>query len=314
MFKQINRGSLSRLLATYAFAAMLAVLFSSGCSPQSAHAQSLKVATGSAKGTYSTMFKELKEQCGTLPMAEQATDGSMTNVDMLVGNQVNAAFVQSDVLFFRSRTESLTNVKTLLALHPEEVHIVALAQAKKEGGVMGIGSKEVSLNTVVDLAGRQVGAAGGSYITAQVIRLQSEIPFQVSGYASNDDLLKAVASGKLDAAVIVGGSPLAAISALDSRFKLLGIPEAVQAKLKSVYNPAKLTYSRMGAAGVTSVSTDALFVTREYKTPKMTAQLAGFRRCAVQSIPEIKESLGTHPKWQAVDEANRGKWAWYELK
>lgn len=314
MFKQSNWPSFARIIALYAFTALLAVIFATSCAPNQAHAQSLKVATGAAKGTYSTMMRELKDQCPSLALSELTTDGSMTNVDLLVGNQVNAAFVQTDVMFFRSRTENLANVKTLLALHPEEVHVVALAQPKKEGGVMGIGAKDVVLNSVSDLAGRQVGASGGSYITAQVIRLQSEVPFQVTGFSSNDELLKQVAAGKIDAAVIVGGAPLAAVAALDSRFKLLGFPEQVQAKLKSVYNPAKLTYSRMGAAGVPSVSTDALFVTREYKTPKMVAALASFRRCAVQSIPEIKESLGTHPKWQAVDESNRGKWAWYDLK
>lgn len=314
MLSKINRRAMARFLATYTLALAGALVMAVGCAPQPAGAQTLKVATGSSKGTYSTMFKELTSACSAAGAAEQVTDGSMTNVDMLVGNQVNAAFVQTDVLFFRSRTENLGNVKTLLALHPEEVHIVALSQPKKEGGVMGIGAKQVSLNTVQDLAGRNVGAAGGSYITAQVIRLQSEIPFQVVSYPSNDHLIQAVAQGQLDAAVIVGGSPMAAIAALDGRFKLLSIPEAVQAKLKAVYNPAKLTYSRMGAAGVSSVSTDAVFVTREYKTPKMIASLADLRRCAVKAIPEIKESLGTHPKWQAVDPDNRGKWAWYELK
>lgn len=313
MFNNLLKTPFTRVLSVYAFALLLAVMFAS-CVPQSAHAQSLKVATGSQKGTYSTMLKELKDQCSIPAITEQVTDGSMTNVDMLIGNQVNAAFVQTDVLFFRARTENLGNVKTLLALHPEEVHIVALAQPRKEGGVMGIGAKEVALNTVSDLAGRQVGAAGGSYITAQVIRLQSEIPFQVVGMVSNDELLKSVASGKLDAAIIVGGSPLGVISALDNRFKLLGVPELVQGKLKSVYSPAKLTYSRMGAAGVPSISTDAVFVTREYKMPKMVSALAEFRRCAIRSIPEIKESLGTHPKWQAVETENRGKWAWYDLK
>lgn len=314
MFHKLNLRAVTRFVATYSLAVAGAVAMAVGCAPQPAGAQTLKVATGSQKGTYSTMFKEINAACGVSGMQEQSTDGSMTNVDLLVGNQVNAAFVQTDVLFFRSRTENLGNVKTLLALHPEEVHIVALSQPKKEGGVMGIGSKEVSLNTVVDLAGRTVGAAGGSYITAQVIRLQSEIPFQVVNSASNDALLQEVASGKLDAALIVGGSPMAAIAALDNRFKLLSIPEAVQAKLKSVYNPAKLSYSRMGAAGVSSVSTDAVFVTREYKTPKMLSALSEFRRCSLKAIPEIKETLGTHPKWQAVDTANHGKWAWYDLK
>ena len=314
MFKKIHRSAVMRFIATYAFAAVGAVAMAVGCTPQPAHAQTMRVATGPKLGTYSTMLKEISGSCGVAGMSEQQTDGSMTNIDLLVGNQVNAAFVQADVLFFRARTENLSNVKTLLALHPEEVHIVALVNPKKEGGVMGIGAKQVSYSAITDLAGRTVGASGGSYVTAQVIRLQSEIPFQVVNVPSNDHLIAAIARGDLDAGIIVGGSPLNTISALDPRFKLVGIPEQVQAKLRSVYNPARLNYAKIGAAGVPSVSTDAVFVTREYKTPKMLGSLSEFRRCATKAIPELKETLGTHPKWQAVDPANHGKWPWYDLK
>ncbi|MGL4679245.1 MAG: hypothetical protein ACRCWC_07640, partial [Plesiomonas shigelloides] len=139
----------------------------------------VKVTTGAADGTYSTMFKQLAAACGNeVGMVEMNSTGSNENVDRLIGNQVNAAFVQTDVLFFRARTEELGNVKTLLALHPEEVHFVAPAVAKtKEGGIAGIGGKTPVFNTIADLAGRHVGAVGGSVTTAQVIRLQSEINF-----------------------------------------------------------------------------------------------------------------------------------------
>jgi hypothetical protein len=69
----------------------------------------------------------------------------------------------------------------------------------------------------------------------------------------------------------------------------------------------------MNASGVATVATDALFVTREYKTPKMIATLAKFRTCAVEKIEEMKETTGTHPAWQKVDTANKGKWAYYDL-
>jgi TRAP-type uncharacterized transport system substrate-binding protein len=314
MFKQIHRSAVVRFITTYALAALGAIAMAVGCSPQPAAAQTMKVATGPKLGTYSTMLKEVSSACSMSGMSELSTDGSMSNIDLLVGNQVNAAFVQTDVLFFRARTENLSNVKTLLTLHPEEVHIVTLVNPKKEGGVMGIGAKQVSYNSILDLANRNVGASGGSYVTAQVIRLQSEIPFQVVNMPSNNHLIDAIAKGELDAGIIVGGSPLNTIAALDPRFKLVGIPEQIQSKLKSVYNPAKLTYAKIGAAGVPSVSTDAVFVTREYKTQKMLGALSDFRRCATKAIPEIKETLGTHPKWQAVDPSNHGKWAWYDLK
>lgn len=280
-----------------------------------AAAQTLRVSTGSAKGTYSTMFKEMVNACGTeVPLVEVNSTGSMENVNNLVGNQVNAAFVQSDVLYLRARTEELGNVKTLLALHSEQVHIVArAASGLKTGGVMGVGGSAVTFTDLSSLAGYKVGAAGGSVVTAQVMRLQSEIPFNVVPFETNDAVLAAVKSGTIEAGIFVGGAPLPLISGLGPEFKLLSISPAVTERLKGVYKPSRLNYPKMGAAGVTTVSTDALFVTREYKTEKMTASLARFRACVLSKLDELKETTGTHPAWQGVDPANKGKWAWYEL-
>lgn len=288
--------------------AMVALLFML----PAAHAQvTLKVATGSPKGTYSAMFREVYQTCGSeVGMVEVASTGSQENITQLVGNQVNAAFVQSDVLYLRSRTEELGNVKTLLALHPEQVHFVARA-GTKVGGTMGIGG--ATLENITQLAEKKVGAAGGSSVTSQVIRLQSEIAYSTVIYDTNDQALKALADGKVDAVILVGGAPLGSVASLGADHKLLSIPAPVIEKLKGVYKPSRLNYPKMGAAGVTTVATEALFVTREYKTEKMVQSLARFRACAHSKIEEIKESTGTHPAWQNVDPASKGKWPWYEL-
>lgn len=279
------------------------------------HAQQLQVATGKAGDTYSTMLKQLSARCGSsVAIIEHNSGGSNDNISQLVGNQVNAAFVQSDVLWLRARTEDLANVKTLLALHPEQVHIVALASSGlKEGGVMGVGGKEVVISDLAALAGRRIGAAGGSLVTAQVMRLQSEIPFNVIPFDKGEDVLAALEAHRIEAAVFVGGAPLGTISKLDQRFKLLPITGPVVEKLKGVYRPARLNYSKLGAAGVPTIATDALFVTREYKTQKMVDGLAKLRSCALDSIDELKETTGTHPAWQFVSTDNKGKWPWYEL-
>lgn len=280
-----------------------------------AGAQQLQVATGGPSGTYSAMLKQLTAVCGTgVALIETNTSGSQDNINRLIGNQVNAAFVQSDVLYLRARTEDLGNVKTLLALHPEQVHIVARAASGiKEGGTMGIGAKEVVFTDLASLAGRRVGAAGGSQVTAQVIRLQSEIAYNVVPFDKDADVLKALTEGQIDAAILVGGAPLGTVSGLGPQFKLLPISAPVIEKLKGVYRPARLNYSKMNAAGVATVSTDALFVTREYKTHKMTEGLAKLRSCALGALDEMKETTGTHPAWQFVDGANKGKWPYYEL-
>jgi len=109
------------------------------------------------------MFKELSNACGTeVPLVEVNSTGSMENVNNLVGNQVNAAFVQSDVLYLRARTEELGNVKTLLALHSEQVHIVTrAASGLKTGGVMRA-ARVPSLHSVRRPATAARGQTGGA--------------------------------------------------------------------------------------------------------------------------------------------------------
>lgn len=280
-----------------------------------AFSQTFKVATGSAKGTYASMFKELQGACGNdVTMSEVASTGSNQNVDMLVGNQVNAAFVQTDVLHWRGRTEDLSAVKTLLALHREAVHLVARANSGiKQGGTLGFGKTEVVLSDITSLAGLVVGAAGGSLTTAQVIRMQSEVKFDVQEFDTNDLALKALDAGTVQAVVLVGGAPLPSVAAMGPAYKLLAIPAAIAERLKNVYRPITVNYSKLKATGLQTVSTDALFVTREYKTQKMVEGLARFRACALAKVDELKETTGTHPAWQAVEPSNRGKWAYYEL-
>lgn len=278
-------------------------------------AQSLKVSTGGSSGTYSRLTKELMGACSTqIPIAEINSTGSVQNLDRIIGNEVNAAFVQTDVLFYRSRTEDLSNIKTLVAMNPEDVHVVTLTQSKeKTGGTLGFGAKPVQINSVNDLGGKIVVAAGGSFVTAQVIRLQTEIPFQVAEMKTAEDALAAVASGQASAAILVGGAPLGQIANLDRTYKLLSFPDATAAKLKNVYKISRLNYGKMGAAGVQSVSTDALFVTRNYKSAKFVDGMSKLRGCILENIDTMAETTGHHPAWTRIDPANKGKWAWAEF-
>lgn len=298
----------------YWIAAILAVLII--VFTPKANAQQLKVATGFASNTYSKMLKELSGVCGTsIGIVEQNSSGSMDNVNLLTGNAVNAAFVQNDVLAFRAQTEDLGNIKTLATLHPEEVHVLALAVSKlTQGGVMGVGAKPVVFNTVKDLRGLRVGAVGGSAITAQVIRLQSEIDFKVVEFPDNKALVGAITKGDVEAGLFVGGAPLGTVAELQGDgWKLLPFPEDVMGKLKAVYRPARLNYAKIKQMGVQTVAAEALFVTREYKTAKMTDGLAKLRSCFRDQVGELAETTGMHPKWQAVNIDNRGKWPYYDL-
>lgn len=289
----------------------------------SAQTRSLKIATGGAGNTYSTVFRELADACkDTLQLTEQNTSGSLQNLDLLLGNQVNGAMMQIDVLYSQAQTQNLGSYRTLVNLFPEEVHLVAPAVSRlKAGGVLGVGSKPVVFQFVGDLAGYRIGAAGGSVRTATLIKLLSQINFEVVELADNKAVKAALDEGKIEAALFVGGQPLGSVKDLGADYKLLMFPESVQGLLKNVYRPATLNYNKMGRAGlgVKTVATEAALVVQSYKTPAMVQALGQFRACAMNKADELKEQLGTHPAWKSIasdqleNVDSRGKWPWMDL-
>jgi TRAP-type uncharacterized transport system substrate-binding protein len=274
----------------------------------------LIVATGIEGLTYSKTFREFKDRCEPVVLQEKNTTGAVQNVDMLVGNQVNVAYGQLDILFMRSLTDNVTTIKTLFALYPEEVHVVALANSLlKEGGMAGFGAKQVVFNRVEDLAGRRVGAWGGSVVTAKLIKLQGNVAFEVNEYTDDKAAKAALDKGEVEALVVVGGQPLGFVTSLSRNYKLLPFSDELQGKLANVYTKSRLNYGNVGATGVQTVATEAGLYAREYKTPRMVAALAAMRQCFYDSLDDLKETTGTHPKWQMVDATNKGKWAWMDL-
>lgn len=288
-----------------------------------AHAQTFAVATGDSKGgsTYSQMFREFARTCGSnLNLTEIETTGSVENVQMLVGNQVNGAFVQSDLLAFRKMTDpdSVANIKTLVALHTEELHFIARADVKKEGGIFGIGADKITFNTVDDLAGRQVGAVGGSVLSGRVVSAQSGLGFEMRQYDNNAALLKGLLDGEVDSILVVAGAPSKVVLALDSRYRILSLSDELIKKLttgdKAIYVPKKISYSNLNQAGVPSVAVEALFVTRTYRSKKVLDSMKATRECFLEEVGTIQDTRGTHPKWQDVNPDNKGKWTYYDLQ
>lgn len=278
----------------------------------------LKVATGTPSGNYSRMFKELQAQCkDQLTQVEVPSKGSIDNLTKLLDNQVNAAITQTDALFHSARNADLSGIKTLFSLYPEEVHVITTSVGKiMEGGTLGFGATPMRLSSVSDLTGRTVAAWGGSVITGQVIRLQSEINFKLVEVADFKAARAALDAGQVAAIIMVGGQPMADVAALGTGYKLVPFSEAIVGKLKSVYVPAKLNYPTMGqgGTGITSVATEALLVTRAYKTEKYTKALYELRKCLNDNVDTLSETVGMHNKWSSVKTDNRGKWSYFEIQ
>lgn len=280
------------------------------------------IADGSSSGTYKQFLKELTpvfaEAGVPLTFKEVDSSGAVENLDKLVNNEVMAAFMHADVIYHRSKNEPTAKLEekfqTLVALFPEDIHFVALTVSKRQvGGTLGFGAKPVVINDVSDLKGCKVGAAGGGFITANVIKLLSDVPYEIVKYNSGSDVLKALDAGEVDAVVFVGAAPLPNLKDLGADHKILPIPSFIGDKLKMLYHPSQVTYTKMSAQPVTTVSVPCLLVSRVYKSKKMVTALTTMRTAFYNNLDTLKETPGNHKKWQDVSPDEHGPWNWLNL-
>lgn len=271
----------------------------------------IPVSTGLPQGTYSSMFKELAEVCGAaagLALVEKPASGSNESIDRLLRNEVSAAFVQTDVLHARRTTEDLDRVRALVALHPEPVHLLALSAPLVEGGVLGIGGRDVVFNTLGDLGKRRVGAWGGAVVTARLVQLQAEVDYRVTEFNGPEDAMQALRARRIDAVLAVGGAPLAWMRGLDRSMKLLSVPEPWAGKLRHVYRPARLSYSHLGAQGVPTVATEAVLAVRDVRSAAAAAPLLRLRACLQQQLDPLRDTVGRHSAWGQVEAGAVAHW------
>lgn len=291
------------------------------------HAQEFLVAAGSSSGTYKQFLQQIQATIpDIIPFKEVDSHGAVENLDHLVNNECSAAFMHADVIFFRGQAENMSKYKTLLALFKEEVHFLALSTSKRfttniSGGTSlfgrTIGSTETKIpvvfKSIEDLKGYNIGAAGGGYITARVIQNASRIPYNVIQYDKGDQVMAALNTGQIDAAVFVGGAPLPNLKDLGREYKLIPIPSIVADSMRQIYKPTSITYNKMSPTSVPTIAADCLFISKEYKTPKIVAQLKAFREAFYSHLDELKETPGNHRKWQEVMPDEKGTWPWLEL-
>lgn len=292
--------------------------------PTDSSIPTLLVADHSSSGTYAVFEKQLAETVGEAARLEEPKDqkgGAIGNLDALLNNKVMLAFMHSDVLVIRAQSVPNLDQKyqTLLALYGEEVHFLALRDSNRTtGGTMGFGKKPIVFSSVDDLRSTvevpvRVGAAGGGFISASVVRANGNLMYEVVQYNSGGEVISALDKGEVDAVVFTGGAPLPNIEKLDHRYKLLPMSDSLVNQLSAVYHKANVTYSNIQPESTQTVAADALLVGRVYKSPKFRNALAAMRKAFYDNLDALKETPGNHPKWQETSALNRGKWTFMSL-
>jgi len=318
---------LKKILLSGLMALAMAAVASAADAPSNPNVMHFKIADSSSSGTYATMVKQIKDVCQSdnyVIEEAPAKGGALENLEALDNNEVSAAFLHSDIMAVRSQADSKwKKYQTLVALYPEEIHVIALRNSGiKTGGTLGTsyGAKDVIFNSLSDLGADpkvryKVGGAGGGVLTAQNLGGHGRY-FDVVPFDSGKDLIPALQAGKIQAVIFVGGAPLANVAALDWKtFKLLPIGEAITGSVGGTYRQATISYSNLKSGDVKTLAPQATVVTRKYTVAKLVAPQRRFRECFYEKLTELQETPGTHAKWQQVkpESEDHGVWDWYEF-
>ncbi len=300
---------------------LFVALFSAIASPVFAQGE-IVIASDSSSGTYHATLAQIIKVCSAPPQfvvkeAVGVSGGAVGNLQALLDNEVGAALLHSDVYLAKAGgDEGYQQIKTLLSLYPEPVHIVALKNSGlKKGGHLGYGGTAVEINSLQDAQGFTIGAAGGGVITARALQGQGRGGFQVAEYGKGAEVLAALEKGDVVAALFVGAQPLGNIAKLDSnKYKLIPVGDDIASRVSGWYREAKLNYKGLASGPVKTIAPMALIMTREYKTAAKRLNQAHFRQCFYDHLDELQDN-GT-PQWRSVKPGDHGIpiIPWYEVQ
>ncbi|MFC6724510.1 TAXI family TRAP transporter solute-binding subunit, partial [Halobium palmae] len=169
---------------------------------------------GGTGGTYfplSNQFKSIVENNTNYKLQVQSTGASVENAGNLGSGNADFALLQNDVAYFAKngtgieafQGNAIPNLMGVATLYPETIHVVAMANS--------------DISSISDLSGKVVNTGdlgSGTQVDAtQILEAVgvSEFTEQNTGFSQAADQLK---NGDIDAAFVVGGWPVGAISDL----------------------------------------------------------------------------------------------------
>ena len=217
----------------FALVMTIAVL---GQTPDAQCAERFSIATGGTSGIYFPIggaIAKAASKTGELQATAESSNASIANINNVAQKEIEMAFAQQDVTYWAYNGQNmfekpLSNVRTIMALYPEHVHLVVTVDS--------------GIKTFADLKGKRVnvGSPGSGY------EADSKAVLDVAGMTFSDvslnrmDIASAVSrfkDGQLDAAFFVTGYPAPGPMdiATSRAIKLLDYDKAFMDKLIAKY-------------------------------------------------------------------------------
>jgi len=255
-------------------------------------ASAFTIATGPSDGSYFQIAQDIKNVAGKdgIDLQVVPTKGSVENIELLATGKTDLAIVQLDALRFvtdvlkqKEGLNLLDNIKVIMNLYPEEIHV--LSSNKDIQSFYQLDGKRISVGT----------EGGGTAITAAVLLAFYDIKATVS-FETFDDAMKKLEQGNLDAVMFVGGAPVPFISKLSGKVHFLRLP--ANPALDQIYSRTILGKSQYpwSAAETETYAVPASIMGLEKRDANYVAQMQNLVLAILNSADQLRAT--GHPKWK----------------
>jgi uncharacterized protein len=266
-----------------------------------ARAEPVGIASGSTTGTNYPMAKDISKVCSTSksPINVIESDGSLDNIFKIYNDRnVQYGIIQADALKYQQGIDPKM-MDRILMVYPffsAEIHLIVRTDSK--------------IKNLMDLQGKKVvvGPAGsGTWVTTQVIKGLTGLKW-IASHASQEDGLKSVLDGSVDAEFIVAGAPIKILKVKQAGIKLVSL-NSTQLDAFGLYTKTTISSNTypFQAESLSTYKVDNIMATYAFKNQYQT-EIGSLIKCINDNMSTFL-STG-HNKWRDVDptDINRIKW------
>lgn len=256
-------------------------------------ASAFTIATGPNDGTYFQIAQDIKNLTAKdgVELEVTPTKGSIENIQLLASGKTDLAIVQLDALRFvvdvlkeKKGMDLFENIKVILNLYPEEIHVLA---------------NKADIQSFYHLEGKRVSIGtegGGSALSSAVLFTVYDIHATTS-FDSFDEGVKKVLDGTVDAVIFVGGAPVPFIDKLAGKLHFVRLP--ANPGLEQIYLRSQLTKAQYSwvQADTETYAVPASIVALDRRDEKYAGQMQQLVLSVLNGRDYLEKN--GHPKWKS---------------
>lgn len=271
----------------------------------------LRIGSGPDGKLYQMLVRDMQSVCGNeVPIVNVPTVGGIPNLTGLSASQMDLGIVQLDTLteMGKDGDESIQTLQAVMPLHINLLHVLTLRNGYKVGdvekGLMSVWKKEITRETKViqkftELKGLTVAAVGSTVLLGQHLSDMYNLNLDLRKAENDDEAIRLLHSGKVQAIFTDGGWPLPSIARFKSDSGLALVEYDLNPRPPFV--AVKRNYQNLDAFNMRFLGSPNLLMTRPFKpNGEMGKKVAALQSCLLKHLEELQEG-----RFQA---------AWKEIK